>query len=34
MSINTGRHAPLPLRPLIDDSFKTGIDRTYGDDQI
>jgi hypothetical protein len=34
MSINTGRHAPLPLRPLIDDAFKTGIDRTYGRDQI
>ncbi len=33
MSINTGRHAPLPLRPLVEDSFKTGIDRTYGRDQ-
>ena len=33
MSLNTGRYAPLPLRPLVEDSFKTGIDRTYGRDQ-
>lgn len=33
MSLNTGRHAPLPMRPLVEDSVKTGLDRTYGRDQ-
>ncbi len=29
MSINTGRHAPLLMQPLVDEAFKTGLDRTY-----
>lgn len=33
MSLNTGRHAPLLIQPLVDGSVKTGLDRTYGRDR-
>jgi hypothetical protein len=33
MSRNTEKHAPILVRPLMDDAVKSGMDKLYGRDK-